>query len=132
MVLVAAIYGALLAMLFLMLSIHVVTLRHELEVPFGDGGKEKLTKAVRAHGNFAEYVPMALILFVMLELNGTSDHLVHILGGVLVLARVSHASGILFSKSRISKRRIFGTALTWIVIGLAGGLLISNTLNYVY
>ncbi|TNE30369.1 MAG: hypothetical protein EP349_05435 [Alphaproteobacteria bacterium] len=132
MVLIAAIYGALLAMLFLMLSIHVVTLRRELGIAFGDGGKDDLTKAVRAHGNFAEYVPMALILFVMLELNGTSDYLVHLLGGALVLARTAHASGLIFSKNKISKRRVFGTALTWIVIGVAGTLLISNSMNYVY
>lgn len=132
MVLVAAIYGALLAMLFLMLSIHVVTLRRELGVALGDGGKENLTKAVRAQGNFAEYVPFAVILFVMLELNGTSDYIVHLLGGALVLARTAHASGLLFSKNEISKRRVFGTALTWIVIGLSGALLFSNAMNYVY
>lgn len=132
MVLVAAIYAALLAMLFLMLSIHVVTLRRELGVVFGDGGKENLTKAIRAHGNFAEYVPFAVALFIMLELNGTSDYIVHLLGGALVLARAAHASGILFSKNTVSKRRVFGTAVTWIVIGVSGALLLSNAMNYVY
>lgn len=132
MVLVAAIYAALLAMLFLMLSIHVVTLRRELGVAFGDGGKENLTKAIRAHGNFSEYVPFAVALFIMLELNGTSDYIVHLLGGALVLARAAHASGILFSKNTVSKRRVFGTAVTWIVIGVSAALLLSNAMNYVY
>jgi uncharacterized membrane protein YecN with MAPEG domain len=29
---------------------------------FGDGGDPEMSQAIRAHGNFAEYVPLGLIL----------------------------------------------------------------------
>ncbi|TVQ81645.1 MAG: hypothetical protein EA357_12235 [Micavibrio sp.] len=132
MVLVVAIYAAILAAFYLLLSLHVAFLRRELNVAFGDGGKEKLAKAIRTHGNFSEYVPFMLLLLVMLELNGTSDPVVHLLGGVFVLARCLHASGMLFSKKRISIRRVTGAALTWLLIGVSGALLLANVMHYVF
>lgn len=131
MVLITALYASIFVMIFLLLSIHVVSKRTELGISLGDGKKDDMMQAIRAHGNFAEYVPLALVLFVMLELNGTSDILIHILGGTLLLGRVLHAWGVLSSAKPV-KPRVIGTAMTWIVLGLSGSLLLLNVFHFVF
>ncbi len=56
-----------------------------------DGGNPDLLLAMRRHGNFAEYVPLALILIGILEVNGVSTVALHALGAGLLAARISHA-----------------------------------------
>ncbi|XPM53321.2 MAG: MAPEG family protein [Leptolyngbya sp. IPPAS B-1204] len=46
-----------------------------------------LQRKVRAHGNFAEYVPQALLLIVVLELMQAQAWLIWLLGGVLTCNR---------------------------------------------
>ena len=63
-------------------------------ISIGDGGRSDLLLAMRRHGNFVEYVPLLLIMFAALELNGASATLLHGLGLGLVVARILHAVGI--------------------------------------
>ena len=49
---------------------------------------------MRRHANFTEWVPLALILIALLELNGAPAAALHSLGAILVLARISHAVGL--------------------------------------
>ena len=73
-----------------MLAVNVV--RHRFK---GDSGDEvMLNKAVRAHGNNIEYVPITLIGLALLAMTGATAQTISILGGTLVVARVSHAYGI--------------------------------------
>lgn len=37
----------------------------------GDRGKEPLSRIIRAHDSFAEYVPLILLLAALLEAGGT-------------------------------------------------------------
>ena len=53
-----------------------------------------MLRAMRVHANFAEYVPIALILLGLLEMQGASLWLVNALGCLLVAARLSHAYGV--------------------------------------
>ena len=65
---VTPLYAALLALWFVVLSLHVIRCRREARVSLGDGGNGRLQRAIRAQANFAEYVPLALVLlpaFVM-------------------------------------------------------------------
>ncbi len=112
---VTALYASLLALVFLTLSFNVIRLRLKLKVGVGDGGERTLTKAIRIHGNFAEYVPLALILLASYELNGANTVWLHVLGAILFIGRVLHAIGL--SKSiGTSKPRFAGTLSTFIVL----------------
>ena len=55
-------YGAVLALLFVGLSVRTCLLRHKLRVAIGDAGNEVMLRVMRVHSNFAEYVPLNLLL----------------------------------------------------------------------
>ena len=63
-------YAALLALFFVALSIRTLRLRRELRIAVGDGGNPAMLRAMRVHANFAEYVPLGLILLPMNSMNG--------------------------------------------------------------
>lgn len=108
-------YASLLALLFIGFSINIIRERLSAKVGIGTGENTTLAKRVRIHGNFAEYVPLALILMGCYEINGASALMLHLLGGVLLLARLSHAIGI--SKTiGSSKSRQIGVLATFIVL----------------
>ena len=110
----SAIYAGLNALIILVLAGICVLRRRSTRTGTGDGGHTILTKAIRAHGNNVEYVPTALILIVILELMGGSSGLVHGLGILLTVSRISHAYGIL-SHLGTSPGRFLGTTGTWLV-----------------
>lgn len=112
---ITALYASLLALVFLTLSFNIIRLRFKLKVGVGDGGKQTLTKAIRAHGNFSEYVPIALILLAGYELSGANSLWLHALGGMLLLGRILHAIGL--SKSvGTTIPRFVGTIITFVVM----------------
>ena len=88
-----SLYASLLGFLVLYLAYRIVGLRRSRKVGLGSGGDAQLEHAMRVLGNAIEYVPIALILIGLLEINGTPRWLVHALGGTLVLARLYHAQG---------------------------------------
>ncbi len=49
---------------------------------------------VRRHGNFSEFVPLALVLMVIAELNGVSSGVLHGVGLLLVASRIAHPMGL--------------------------------------
>ena len=49
---------------------------------------------MRVHANFAEYVPLALILLGLAESLHTSVWLLHCFGWALLIGRLSHAIGV--------------------------------------
>ncbi len=64
---ITAFYAALLAVLFLVLSFRVIGVRRGQRVEIGDGGDKELLRRMRVHANFAEYVPLALVLLALAE-----------------------------------------------------------------
>ena len=87
-------YAALLALLYGALALRVVRLRMVLKQPLGDGGHAVLQRAVRAHGHFAEYVPLVLLLLLLLEMARLPAALLHGYGLLLLASRVAHAIGV--------------------------------------
>ena len=74
-----------------------------------------LEKAVRAHGNNTEYVPIILIGLGVMAMTGASAQTISILGGTLFVARIFHAYGIQQAKVP----NIFGMVgniVTWLVM----------------
>jgi uncharacterized protein len=61
---IVALYGAILAIGFVGLSVRTSRLRRTLKIAIGDGGSQVMLRAMRVHSNFAEYVPLSLILLV--------------------------------------------------------------------
>jgi uncharacterized protein len=117
---ITSLYAALLALLLCALSVRVLRLRRQLKVKVGDGGHASLQRAIRVHGNLAEYLPMALLLLLLLELRGTPASALHAFGGLLTAARFAHAVGV----SRVDERlgwRIAGVSVTLSLL-IAGAL----------
>ncbi len=54
-----------------------------------------LQRKVRAHGNFVEYVPLALLFILALELMRSPNWLLWLLGVTLTLARIIYAWGVI-------------------------------------
>ncbi len=125
MVLITALYAALLALLIIALSMRVVRLRMRLRIGVGDGGDVQMQRAIRVHANAVEYVPLALLLMALLELNGAAALTLHVFGTLLVIARLLHAWGLSGSSGK-SFGRFWGALTTFlIIVGLALALLAS-------
>jgi uncharacterized membrane protein YecN with MAPEG domain len=121
---ITAIYASLLAILYIILSYRVAQRRIRFKVGLGTGQNTELERAIRIHGNFAEYVPFALLLLGLFEAGGGPAWAVHAGGAGLLLARVLHAVGLTLSSGR-SPGRFSGVVTTWLVIlALATGNLI--------
>lgn len=120
---ITGLYAALVALLMMGLAIRVIRLRRRTSIGLGDGGNRTVACAARAHGNAAEYVPLALILLLVLELNQTLPMLLHVFGIVLVVARVLHAIG-LSQTPGVSAGRAIGAGLTLLVIFAMAAMLI--------
>ena len=123
MLIVTSIIAAILTIIFVKLSLAVIGLRRKNKVGLGSGGHEDLERAIRAQGNFAEYVPFGIILIACLELNGAPWWLVAIPGIALILGRLIHAKGIQvpppdFSKRVLGMKLTFATLITLAILNL--------------
>jgi uncharacterized membrane protein YecN with MAPEG domain len=94
MLVITPLYAAALAVLFLVLSVRVIVSRRIADVGFGAPGGSALERQVRVHGNFAEYVPFALLLLAMAELRGAAPLWLHVAGVLLLAGRIVHAVGV--------------------------------------
>jgi uncharacterized membrane protein YecN with MAPEG domain len=110
-----ALYASLLAILYVILSYRVAQRRMRFQVGLGTGQNTELERAVRIHGNFAEYVPFALLLLAFFESGGGPAWAVHVAGAGLLLARGLHAMGLTRSSGR-STGRFGGVVTTWLII----------------
>lgn len=124
MLFITPIIASILTIVFLQLSFAVIRLRRKNKVGLGTGGHDDLERAIRAQGNFAEYVPMALILLVLFESNGAPLWLVGILGATLIIGRVMHAKGIKqppphFRDRIIGMRLTIGTLIALVFFNVA-------------
>lgn len=90
---VSALYAVLGALLLMKFSFNVVRLRMQYRVAYGDGGFSELQSAIRIHGNAVEYIPVALVLLLFMEMNGAETWMVHICGIILIAGRLMHYYG---------------------------------------
>ena len=123
---IVLLYAGLLALLFVGLSLRTLRLRTRLRIAIGDAGNKTMLRAMRVHSNFAEYVPLSLLLIYFVEASGASALLVHGLGVALIAGRASHAYGVSQIKENYAFR-VFGMAMTFTPLIVA-----SLRLLYVY
>jgi uncharacterized membrane protein YecN with MAPEG domain len=119
-------YAAVFALIFAGLSAWVVAGRAQFKVNHGDGGNHRLNRRIRAHANFAEYVPLILILVALLEARATSRFTIHALLLPLLVARASHPFGMLAPEASLQQFALRGASVvvTWIVMVAAAVLLL--------
>jgi uncharacterized membrane protein YecN with MAPEG domain len=119
---VTLLYAGALAIWFLVLSIRVVQGRMGPGNPsLGDGGNPQMLRRIRAHANFAEYVPMIVVMMGFLELNGQPKWEIHLLGAMLLVARLAHGYAFSFT-DEFPLGRTAGAVLTFVSLLAAGSL----------
>ncbi len=118
---ITAFYASLLAVFFLVLSARVIGWRRVQRVELGHGEDPQLLRRMRVHANFAEYVPLTLLLMALTESMTPPRPLLHLVGILLVVGRLMHAYG-LSQTPHILRYRAWGMILTLTALGF-GALL---------
>ena len=116
---ITALYAGVLALILVGLAMRVIRIRRGKRIGIGDGNDETLARRIRAHANFTEYVPIALVMMLLIELSGYSAWTLHGLGLALVAGRLIHAWS-LPAQSLVG--RTVGMVLTFAVL-ISGALM---------
>ncbi len=94
------------AIINLWLAVRCGQARGAGKVALGDGGDTWVIKRMRAHANYVEFTPFALILILVLELSGRGGIVLAVSAAVYFLARIMHMFGMEADKP--GKLRMFG------------------------
>ena len=126
MLAITSLAAALLAILYVALGLRVIILRRTGIGPsVGMGTDERFVRAVRAHANLGEYIPLFLILLLVLELQAFSTLVLSVCAAFFVIGRVLHAIGFGFLGT--GPWRTLGMVLTnTVLVFLAGVLLYTH------
>ena len=107
------------ALVNIWLSARVVTARRPLKISVGDGGDDVVLRRMRAHANFAENMPIFLILLAALEIAGGDRTIVVPAAIAFVIARIAHGIGM--DGGSVARLRMLGMMTTTIAILLLAG-----------
>ena len=121
---IAAIYVGVNILILLVLAVLVAMGRRNHKIVLGTGENRPFERAVRAHGNAAEYIPAGLVGIVVVALMEPAAPLwlLHASGLSLTAGRILHAAGL--HTGALNAGRVLGIVLTWIAYLLLGGGLI--------
>lgn len=117
-------YTALLAFMFIALSINVIRGRRQFRVLLGDNAEYEMQRRIRAQGNFMEYTLFFLLMLGMAESNGLPGYVIHVLGLGFIMGRISHAYGLLKAEQNTAsgakglKYRIRGMQCTFTILAI--------------
>ena len=118
---IAALYIALNLILAPLLMYRVGQVRIGKKINLGDGGDELMLSRIRAHGNFTENAPLALIGLIGLAMLSAHPIALHVFGAAFFIGRILHAMGM---SGAFGQGRLFGTLLTLLTFfGQAGYIL---------
>ena len=115
---ITALYAGLLGIIAIALGAGSGLLRVKTNISIGGGDDPRQQLAFRRHGNFAEWVPITLILIGILELNQVGATPLHAMGAALVIARIAHPLGLKADTLQGAGRAI-GAGLTTLVLLVA-------------
>ena len=113
---VTLITACLLGLIYFVLMLRVSQLRWRHKVSLGDGGNQDLLVRCRAHANFAEYVPLILILLGIIELSNGSPVLLVVIAFLLLVARILHPIGM--ARPAPNLFRTIGAGATFLILGV--------------
>ena len=109
---ITTILASTLGIFFFKITLDVVKKRQSLKISLGNGENEELANYTSAHSNFAQYVPMLIILFYLNETSGFLSDLVLIpLAILIIVGRVFHYRA-LTSQEMNFNLRVKGMKLT--------------------
>jgi uncharacterized protein len=117
--------AGLLGLLAVALTVSVGRLRMQKKIYLGDGGDPEMLAAIRAHGNFMEYVPLCLLLIYVVS-DFYAFWYVAALSLVLLLSRALHAGGLL---GFIPLGRTLGASGTTLILAVTSAMLIMSGIN---
>jgi len=118
-----AIYAAILGLFAALLTVNVIVNRVRAKVDIADGGVSALAQAIRAHANFAEHTPLALLLIGLVEAFGYRAAIVNGLAVVLLVARLLSAWGLNSSLKQTFGRQS-GAGLTILLTVISAALIL--------
>lgn len=116
-------YAGILALIYFFLTMRVSFYRRRSGILIGSGGDAEIERRIRAHGNFIEYVPLALILLGFMEAQRNSIYVLHALCLLLLIGRICHAIAI-SREDQPRPPRFVGMMLTGLVLIIAALALI--------
>src|SRR5262245_28614203 len=91
---ITAVYVGALGLIYAFLGLRVARFRRGNKIAFGDADDRYLRSAIRAHANFAEYVPIIVIMNALLEMGGAASAQMHFMLGTLTVSRILHPFGM--------------------------------------
>lgn len=130
---ITALMAAALALLLVVLATITIALRMRHRAPFGDGGQQPLTAAIRAHGNLAEYMPIGITLTGLLEASGVDTTILGSLAAGFVASRCLNAIGLFFPPGPpppwpraigiVATLLILATMAIWLLVSVLGAMM---------
>lgn len=112
---------ALLGFLYLTFGIYVGIVRARTKTLLGPGEDPQLMRAIRAHGNLAEWAPIAVLLIAGMEYTGAGRGMLMGLAGAYAIARLCHGIGLIREDGKPHPLRAVG-AFTNIAVVLWGSV----------
>lgn len=108
---IVALYIALHLILVSVLIFRVGQLRMKEKISIGDGESPALFARIRAHGNYVETAPFALVGLIALAMLGAHAIALHVFGAAFLLGRILHAHAMA-QKNSLGRGRGLGMMMT--------------------
>ena len=126
---VTSIIAALAALLYIALAMRVIGVRRSDKVSLGDAANKTLETRIRQHGNFNEYVPLALILMAIAEFQNAPRLLLIVLGLAILGGRLAHVYGLENMHNAVGRKlRTYGMLSTFLSLVILSLTLVLQTL----
>ena len=87
---ITLVFAAIFGFLHVFFTLRVGDYRFKSKISLGDDGDRELLKRIRAHGNFIENVPIALLLILLNDLDGAQDSTLTVMRSILLPSRLTH------------------------------------------
>lgn len=91
---VTSIFAALAVFFYIKLAFGVIRFRRTNKVSLGNASDATLETRIRQHGNFGEYVPLAVTLMAIAEFQGAPKLWLILLGIAILGGRLCHVYGL--------------------------------------
>ena len=119
---VTILFVAIFALIQIPMTAAVGLRRARTEVQFLDGGDSVLLQRMRAHANYTETVPIALLAMAAAELSGAPQLLLWTGGAVLLFGRLLHYRTLI--TTGFGPGRALGMLLTFVPLVLFSGFIL--------
>ncbi len=114
---ITALAASAFGLIYIILTLRVGLYRGSSGIFLGDGGDAALLRRIRVHGNFAEYVPLSLILLALIEGTGAPSYIVLGIAASFVFVRLVHAVGLSIDGGPSTLRTIGGLGTIMVLLG---------------